>query len=91
MTESITPCDVDPFPLTTAPPVKIDYAKNYKILQDIVERLKRGGAGDIDSLAESFRAGVAAYEACRARLDAIRVEIDQEVARLTPSAGADFG
>jgi len=52
--------------------------------------LKRGGAGDIDGLAENFRAGVAAYEACRARLDAIRIEIDQEVARLAPGASADI-
>jgi exonuclease VII small subunit len=90
MTVAITGSDDDPFPLTDTPPIKIDYAKNYKILQEIVERLKRGGAGDIDGLTENFRAGVAAYEACRARLDAIRIEIDQEVARLAPGACPDI-
>lgn len=78
----------DPFRLPAKPP--INYAANYKELQEIVERLKRGGPGDIDGLAENFRAGVAAYEACRSRLDAIRSEIDGEIARLAPSAGGDL-
>ena len=58
--------------------------------QEIVERLKRGGPGDIDGLVGNFRAGVAAYEACRHRLDAVRAEIDSEIARLAPAAAADF-
>ncbi len=78
-----TPHD-DPFPVHAAPAV--DYAANYKRLQDIVDRLKRGGPADIDGLVESFRSGVAAYEACRSRLDAIRAEIDGEIARLAPAA-----
>jgi exodeoxyribonuclease VII small subunit len=74
----------DPFPL--APPAVVDYAASYRRLQEIVDRLKRGGPGDIDTLVESFRAGVAAYEACKGRLDAIRAEIDSEIARLAPPA-----
>jgi hypothetical protein len=52
--------------------------------------LKRGGPGDIDGLVENFRAGVAAYEACRRRLDSVRAEIDGELTRLAPAAAADF-
>ena len=84
-TIAATSPDEDPFPIR-AP--KIDYAANYKKLAEIVERLKRGGAGDIDGLAETFRAGVAAYEACKSRLDAIRTEIDSEIARLNPPGEA---
>jgi hypothetical protein len=51
-----------------------------KKLQEIVERLKRGGPGDIVGLVENFRTGVAAYEACRTRLDAVRAETDGEIA-----------
>lgn len=80
----------DPVPLNRAPAPAVDYAANYRKLQEIVERLKRGGPGDIDGLVENFRAGVAAYEACRHRLDAVRAEIDGEIARLAPAAAADF-
>jgi exodeoxyribonuclease VII small subunit len=80
----------DPFPLNGSPAPAVDYASSYKKLQEIVERLKRGGPGDIDGLVENFRAGVAAYEACRRRLDSVRAEIDGELARLAPAAAADF-
>jgi exonuclease VII small subunit len=80
----------DPFPLNASPAPAVDYAANYKKLQEIVDRLKRGGPGDIDGLVENFRAGVADYEACRRRLDAVRAEIDGEIARLAPAAAADF-
>lgn len=73
----------DPFPVTASPAV--DYSANYARLQEIVEKLRRGGPGDIDGLVENFRAGVVAYEACRSRLDAIRAEIDGEIARLSPA------
>lgn len=80
----------DPFPLNASPAPAIDYAANYKKLQEIVERLKKGGPGDVDGLVESFRAGVAAYDSCRRRLDAVRAEIDGEIARLAPGASPDF-
>jgi exodeoxyribonuclease VII small subunit len=80
----------DPFLLNGAAAPAADYAANYRRLQEIVERLKRGGPGDIDGLVENFRAGVAAYEACRRRLDAVRAEIDGEIARLAPAPGPDF-
>ena len=75
----------DPFPVSAQ---KIDYAANYKKLAEIVEKLKRGGPGDIDGLVETFRAGIAAYEICKGRLDAIRTEIDSEIARLNPPGEA---
>lgn len=77
--------DEDPFRISAQ---KIDYAANYKKLAEIVEKLKRGGPGDIDGLVETFRAGIAAYEICKGRLDAIRTEIDTEIARLTPNSDA---
>jgi exonuclease VII small subunit len=82
--------DANPFQIPAAQPDKIDYATQYRILLDIVNRLKRGSAGDLDSLAELFRTGLAAYGACRSRLDAIREEIDQELARLAPQPSTDF-
>lgn len=81
-----TSANEDPFPVSSAQ--KIDYAANYKKLAEIVEKLKRGGPGDIDGLVETFRAGIAAYEVCKGRLDAIRTEINSEIARLTPNSEA---
>ena len=85
MTDVQTPTHDDPFPVIPSPAPAVDYAANYKRLQEIVDRLKRGGPGDIDGLVESFRSGVEAYEACRSRLDSIRAEIDGEIARLAPA------
>lgn len=90
MNPSSNTATADPFPLNASPASAVDYAANYRKLQEIVERLKRGGPGDIDGLVGNFRAGVAAYEACRHRLDAVRAEIDSEIARLAPAAAADF-
>jgi exodeoxyribonuclease VII small subunit len=88
MTSTLEPLHDDPFPVidARAPAPVVDYGANYKRLQEIVDRLKRGGPSDIDSLVESFRSGVAAYESCRSRLDSIRAEIDGEIARLAPTA-----
>ena len=85
MNDASTSPNADLFPIV-AP--KIDYATNYKKLAEIVERLKRGGPGDIDGLAETFRSGVAAYEACKSRLDAIKTEINSEIDRLNPPGEA---
>lgn len=65
---------------TTAKPVT-SYAAAYAQLAAIAERLKgAGSAASIDTLAEDVRAARHAYATCRARLDAIRVEIDAELA-----------
>lgn len=80
----------DPFPIKAQSAAPVDYAAHYKVLQGVVERLKRGGPGDIEGLADDFRRGVAAYDACRSRLDAIRLEIDREISRLSPEPPAEF-
>ena len=72
---------------TTATAAKpaISYAAAYATLAAIADRLKGAGtAAGIDTLAEDVRAARLAYAACRGRLDAIRAEIDAELA-----AGAD--
>jgi exonuclease VII small subunit len=81
----------DQFATTTQAPAPVDYAAYYKELHSIVERLKRGGPGDIEGLVDDFRRGVAAYDACRSGLEAIRIEIDREISRLSPGAPAAFG
>ena len=60
------------------------YAENYKILNDVAERLRTGGPGDVDGLVADFRRAMDAYRICQDRLDAIRAEIDTEVDRLKP-------
>ena len=70
---------------TTVAKPTTSYATSYATLAGIAERLKGAGtAAGIDTLAEDVRAARLAYAACRGRLDAIRTEIDAELA-----AGAD--
>ena len=65
---------------TTAKPVT-SYAIAYAQLAAIGERLKGAStAASIDTLAEDVRAARQAHAACRARLAAIRTEIDAELA-----------
>ena len=71
---------------TTAVASTRQYADAYRILLEVAERLRNGGPEDVDTLLEDFRRGMDAYRFCRDRLDAIRAEIDGEVARLKPEA-----
>ena len=64
-----------------APAATETYAAAYARLAAIAERLRAGGAAtSVDTLVEDVRAARAAYELCRNRLDAVRREIDAEVA-----------
>ena len=70
-------------PMTTSggPAATESYAASYAKLAAIAERLRAGGAAvSVDALVEDVRAARAAHEVCRARLDAVRREIDAEVA-----------
>ncbi len=79
MTIKTTTTTIATKPVTT-------YAAAYAALAAIAERLKGAGtAASIDTLAEDVRAARAAYAACRTRLDAIRAEIDAELAPDTQS------
>jgi exonuclease VII small subunit len=80
----------EPLAISVQAPAPVDYAANYKELHSVVERLKRGGPGDIEKIVDDFRRGVAAYDACRSRLEAIRIEIDAEISRLSPKAPVEF-
>ncbi len=51
------------------------YAKHYAILREIAERLRAGGAVDIDMLLEDSRKAAESYEICCNRLEAIRAEL----------------
>ena len=66
---------------STMPAATDSYAANYARLAAIAERLRAGGAAvSVDTLVEDVRAARLAHEVCRARLDAVRREIDAEVA-----------
>ncbi len=68
---------------TTTTTIKsiVTYAAAYAALSSVAERLKGvGTAASIDTLAEDVRAARYNYELCRSRLDAIRAEIDAELA-----------
>ena len=56
------------------------YAAAYAELAEIVERLRGNGSTSIDSLVDSVRRARAAHGVCRARLAAVRAEIDAEIA-----------
>ena len=71
---------------TTAVASTRQYADNYRILLEVAERLRKGGAEDVDTLVGDFRRGMDAYRSCQERLDAIRAEVDQEVDRIKPEA-----
>ncbi len=57
------------------------YAAAYAKLTTIAEKLKSAGtATSIDTLADDVRGARQAYATCRLRLDAIRAEIEAELA-----------
>ncbi len=57
------------------------YSGAYARLSTIAERLKNNTAATtVDSLVADVRAAREAYALCRARLDAVRAEIDIEIA-----------
>jgi hypothetical protein len=59
------------------------YAAAYARLAEIAGRLRGpASAMSIDSLAADVRAAREAHDACRARLSAIRAEIEAEVAAI---------
>ena len=65
---------------TTAKP-STTYAAAYAQLAAIAERLKgTGNAASIDTLAQDVAEARNLYASCKARLNAIRVEIDAELA-----------
>ena len=61
------------------------YAKSFAILKSTGDKLKRGGPADVDTLVETFREAREAYSACRARLMAIKDEIEAEIAAISPT------
>lgn len=56
------------------------YAAAYAQLSAIAEKLKNASAANVDTLADDVRAARRAAGICRARIDAIRAEIDDELA-----------
>ena len=49
-------------------PESINFAKNYQILQDGVEKLRRSRVADIDTLVDLTKSVSEAHAACRARI-----------------------
>ena len=65
----------------SAPAATETYSAAYARLSAIAEQLKNNTAATtVDSLVEDVRAAREAYALCRARLDAVRREIDVEIA-----------
>ena len=65
---------------TTAPASTETYAAAYARLAAIAERLKgAGAAASHDDIVDDLKAARAAHAVCKARLDAIRREVDAEV------------
>ena len=65
----------------------VTYAAAYATLASIAERLKGAGtAASLDTLASDVSEARKCYQAARSRLDAIRSEIDAELA--SDGAGA---
>ncbi len=55
------------------------YAEAYAVLSRTAARLKAGeGAADIDNLARDIRLAKTAHAVCRARIEAVRAEIEAE-------------
>ena len=66
------------------------YAEAYARLSAIADRLRgSGGAADVDTLAQDIREARAAHAVCRSRLEAVREQIEAELASYgPPDAGA---
>lgn len=63
-----------------APASTETYASAYTRLASIAEKLRSTGAtANLDSIVDDLRAARAAQAICKARLDAIRREVDAEV------------
>jgi exonuclease VII small subunit len=66
---------------TNEPEPTETYSAAYARLSTIAERLKSNTAATtVDSLVDDVRTAREAYALCRARLDAVRREIDVEIA-----------
>ena len=77
-----------PTSTTTAKPT-VTYAAAYATLASIAERLKGAGtAASLDTLASDVSEARKCYQGARDRLDAIRAEIDAELASNSGSAKA---
>lgn len=68
-------------PSTTVTPASTEtYASAYARLAAVAEKLKTAGAAaSVDDLVSDLRTARTAYAACKARLDAIRHEVEAEV------------
>ena len=66
---------------TAVPPAVTEtYASAYARLASIAEKLRTGGqAAGIDEIVDMLKAARAAHAVCKARLDAIRREVDAEL------------
>lgn len=62
-----------------APSSTETYVSAYARLTAIADKLKGGGATDVDTLVQDLREARMAYSICKSRLDAIRREVDAEV------------
>ena len=65
---------------STSLPTTETYAAAYGRLNQIAERLKASAVTSVDSLVADVKEARAAYAICKARLDAVKCEIDVELA-----------
>lgn len=55
------------------------FNENYKVLRDIAETLRRQEEPDIDALVPMVAKASQAYAACRERLDAVRLALQEHL------------
>ena len=67
-------------PTSSTPATTDTYAAAYGRLSQIAERLKANTATSVDGLVADVREARAAYAVCKERLDAVKREIDVELA-----------
>ena len=76
-------------PTTTTPAATETYAAAYARLSAIAEKLRTAGAtANVDDLVSDLHMARSAAAICRARLEAIRREVDAEVEATEASAKA---
>lgn len=57
------------------------FNENYKALQEIADKLRNQDTPDIDSLVPMVEQATKAYKTCKDRLDAVKLALEQHLAK----------
>jgi len=66
--------------MTTQPDNSLSFNANYKLLYEIAEKLRNQDSPDIDSLVPMVEQATKSYKACKSRLEAVKLALEEHLA-----------